>query len=46
MTVKLLSKHWSVLKKTGGPAAALELEDGRIITGKTSNLLGAALPFL
>ncbi|MFQ7500194.1 MAG: DUF1846 domain-containing protein, partial [Blautia coccoides] len=27
---------------TGAPAAALELEDGRIITGKTSDLLGAS----
>lgn len=27
---------------TGTPAAALELADGRIITGKTSNLLGAS----
>ncbi|MBQ3668870.1 MAG: DUF1846 domain-containing protein, partial [Clostridia bacterium] len=27
---------------TGAPAAALELEDGRVITGKTSPLLGAA----
>ena len=27
---------------TGGPAAAMELHDGRIVTGKTSSLLGAA----
>ena len=27
---------------TGAPAAALELSDGRIITGKTSDLLGAS----
>ena len=27
---------------SGGPAAALELEDGRVVTGKTSSLLGAA----
>jgi uncharacterized protein (UPF0371 family) len=27
--------------KTGGPAAAIELNDGKIITGKTSPLLGA-----
>ena len=27
---------------TGGPAAAMELPDGRIVTGKTSSLLGAA----
>ncbi|MBR6872624.1 MAG: DUF1846 domain-containing protein [Ruminococcus sp.] len=29
-------------QETGGPAAAMELPDGRIITGKTSNLMGAA----
>ncbi len=29
-------------EETGGPAVALELPDGRIVTGKTSNLLGAA----
>lgn len=29
-------------KETGAPAAALELEDGTIITGKTSDLLGAS----
>ena len=46
MTEKLLSKHWSVHSKHGGPAAALELEDGRIITGKTSNLLGASAALL
>ena len=28
--------------ETGAPAAALELEDGTIITGKTSDLLGAS----
>ena len=28
--------------ETGMPAAAIELPDGRIVTGKTSNLLGAA----
>jgi len=27
---------------TGAPAAAMELHDGRIVTGKTSSLLGAA----
>lgn len=31
---------------TGGPAAAMELEDGRIITGKTTNLLGASAALL
>lgn len=29
-------------EETGAPAAALELPDGRIITGKTSKLLGAS----
>ena len=29
-------------EKTGGPAVALELNDGRIVTGKTSSLLGAS----
>ena len=33
-------------EKTGAPAASLELADGRIITGKTSNLLGAASALL
>ena len=27
---------------TGAPAAAIELPDGRVVTGKTSNLLGAS----
>ena len=31
---------------TGQPAAALQLADGRIITGKTSNLLGASAALL
>ncbi len=29
-------------EETGNPAVAIELNDGRIITGKTSNLMGAA----
>ena len=33
-------------EKTGEPAAALELPDGRIVTGKTSSLLGAASAML
>lgn len=32
--------------ETGGPAAALELDDGRLITGKTTNLLGASAALL
>ena len=33
-------------EKIGAPAAALQLHDGRMITGKTSNLLGAASALL
>lgn len=33
-------------KETKGPAAALELHDGRMITGKTSALLGASAALL
>lgn len=33
-------------RETGEPAAAIELEDGRIITGKTSGLLGASAALL
>ena len=33
-------------ERTGEPAAALELPDGRIVTGKTSALLGAASAML
>ncbi len=33
-------------EETGGPAAAMELPDGRIITGKTTNLLGASAALL
>ena len=33
-------------QETGGPAAALQLHDGRMITGKTSNLLGASAALL
>ena len=33
-------------EQTGGPAAAIELEDGQIITGKTSDLLGASAALL
>ncbi len=32
--------------QTGAPAAAIQLDDGRIITGKTSDLLGAASALL
>ena len=33
-------------KATGHPAVAIELNDGRIVTGKTGNLLGAASSML
>lgn len=33
-------------EQTGAPAAALELPDGRIITGKTTHLLGASAALL
>lgn len=33
-------------KETNGPAAALELHNGTIVTGKTSNLLGASAALL
>ena len=35
-----------VAKETGAPAAALELPSGKILTGKTSDLLGAASALL
>jgi len=36
----------SKAEATGGPAGALYMPDGRIVTGKTSNLLGAAAALL
>lgn len=36
----------AVAEKTGSPAAAIELPDGKIITGKTSDLLGCASAML
>ena len=42
VAVKALEKS----RETNGPAAALELDDGRIITGKTTNLLGASAALL
>lgn len=35
-----------IAEETDGPAAALELHDGTIVTGKTSNLLGASAALL
>lgn len=43
---KVVSKALDRAKETMEPAAAMELEDGRIITGKTSNLLGASAALL
>ena len=39
---KVVSASLQKEQETGGPAAALELPDGRIIYGKTSDLLGAS----
>lgn len=43
---KVAVKALERAEETGGPAAALELKDGRIITGKTSRLLGASAALL
>ena len=43
---KVAVKALERARETGGPAAALELGDGRIITGKTTNLLGASAALL
>lgn len=43
---KVVSKALERSKETQGPAAALELDSGRIITGKTTNLLGASAALL
>ena len=39
---KVTTAALNCAKETGAPAVALELEDGKIITGKTSDLLGAS----
>ena len=36
----------AVKERTGGPAAAIELNDGRIVTGKTSDLFGCSSAML
>lgn len=36
----------AVKERTGGPAAAIELTDGRIVTGKTSDLFGCSSAML
>lgn len=43
---KVVSAALAHSEETGGPAAAMELPDGRIITGKTSDLLGASAALL
>lgn len=43
---KVVAKALERARETGGPAAALELDNGRIITGKTTNLLGASAALL
>ena len=42
---KVVPAALSMEKKTTAPAAALELPDGKIIYGKTSDLLGAPQRF-
>ena len=39
---KVVAPALELAEKTGKPAAAMELPDGRIVTGKTSDLLGAS----
>ncbi len=39
---KCVAKALEKAEETGAPAAAIELNDGRIVTGKTSALLGAS----
>ncbi len=43
---KVISAALEREEETGGPAAAMELPDGTILTGKTSNLLGAVSALL
>ncbi len=42
----IIATALSVAEDTGEPAAAMELPDGRIVTGKTKNLLGASSALL
>ncbi|MBQ4290979.1 MAG: DUF1846 domain-containing protein [Clostridia bacterium] len=42
----VIRKALEKAEQTNGPAAALELKDGTIVTGKTSELLGAASAML
>lgn len=43
---QVVAKALERSKETNGPAAAMELDDGRMITGKTTNLLGASAALL
>ena len=43
---KVVAPALKKAEETGKPAAAMELPDGRIITGKTSSLLGASAALL
>lgn len=43
---KIVSYALEKERQTGAPAAAMELPDGTVITGKTSNLLGASSALL
>ena len=43
---KVVAPALLLAEQTGAPAAAMELPDGRIITGKTSELLGACSALL
>ena len=43
---KVVAPALNRAKETGSPAAAMELPDGRIVTGKTSDLLGASSALL
>ena len=43
---RVVAPALELAEKTGKPAAAMELPDGRIVTGKTSDLLGASSALL
>jgi uncharacterized protein (UPF0371 family) len=43
---KVIAPALKKAEETGAPAAAIELSDGTIITGKTTNLLGACSAML
>ena len=43
---KVVTAALQKAEETGGPAAAMELPDGRIITGRTTELLGASSALL